>query len=287
MGLLSGSGTPKQPEWFSRKNYKCVEKLDFKGWLYQIGTRLELEHLWQVCKEPERNIWESSIPEFAKSWVSRTWGSIAERGVLAVPEDTESWIFDLHEFHHTSQEDYAPIHAVSNQEAYGILFRSLKRGEIEKKLDEEGVLVPYRQMVPVEDQDWAVQIYREGVPSAVHVSVDLNLSDAQLKIEFDEWLKYARKELATAQRKKVVTPNDLVRWTDEKVLPYWDLQFWAERNGRKYTLDDIDILLFPSHQRHGQELIRKVVRENYNRARQCYPDLRAQVMRDQGLKRRL
>jgi hypothetical protein len=277
---------PKKPEWFSLKNYKSVQKLDFRGWLYQIGMRLELESLWQVYKDPEMGIWEEPIPEFAESWVLRAWGNITEHGIHPVPEKTEDWIFDLHEFHHTSQADYAPIHMLSNQEAYGILFHSHKRREIEKRLEEMGGLVPCSRTVPLEEQDWAVQTYQVGLPSAVLVSLDISLSDKQLMCEFAEWLIYAREELATAQRKKVVTLKDLERWTDEKVLPYWDLQFWAERNRHVYTLDDLDILLFPSSQRHGQDCMRKVVRENYNRASQCYPDLRVQVMRDLGIKRR-
>lgn len=80
---------------------------------------------------------------------------------------------------------------------------------------------------------------------AVALTVNLEVTDEQLVIEFKSWLKLARTNFNCHATEEMFTSNDFSKWCEYAVLPYFDLTTWAALHGKEVTQDLMAEVLFP------------------------------------------
>ena len=76
------------------------------------------------------------------------------------------------------------------------------------------------------------------------LTVELNATDEQLKVDFEIWLKQQR-ETKSIKREKMFTDKDIAKWRNNKILPYLDLTLIARAEGIKLTQHALGKMLFP------------------------------------------
>lgn len=92
------------------------------------------------------------------------------------------------------------------------------------------------------------------------ISVDLNSTDECLAEEFKKWLKTTRKDANFKITRSVFCKDDFSRWHTQRLLPYLDLAFWAETQGKKFANVTIGEALFPDElEKNVEDVVRRTV----------------------------
>jgi hypothetical protein len=98
--------------------------------------------------------------------------------------------------------------------------------------------------------------YAMRYPAATPVLVDLNQDDQWLIASFSSWLAAARAKRGYFPRS--ICARDFAEWRTYGVLPAFDLMFWAEVHGFRYSERVVADTLWPDAQFDGAERLRKV-----------------------------
>ena len=69
----------------------------------------------------------------------------------------------------------------------------------------------------------------------VALTVDLEVFDEQLVIEFKSWLKLARTNFNSLATEVMFTSIDFSKWCEYAILPFFDLTTWAKLHGKEVT----------------------------------------------------
>lgn len=94
----------------------------------------------------------------------------------------------------------------------------------------------------------------------VTVKVDLFSSEEKLVDDFKKWLKVTRAALDIPNLQRRFKNSDFERWSQNRILAYLDLSFWAQINGLQLTNQAIGVALFPDEFNVSlAERVRKVV----------------------------
>ncbi|WP_420956609.1 DUF6387 family protein [Burkholderia gladioli] len=94
----------------------------------------------------------------------------------------------------------------------------------------------------------------------VAVKVDLFSSEDKLVDDFKKWLKATRAALDIPNLQRRFKGGDFYRWSQNRILAYLDLSFWAQINGIQLTNQVIGVALFPNEFNVNlAERVRKVV----------------------------
>ena len=79
----------------------------------------------------------------------------------------------------------------------------------------------------------------------VAATVNLQAPEDQLVEDFRSWLREIKAARSLSVPRKAVTPADMQRWAEFKILPYLDLTFWADLKGFEFTQQALGLALFP------------------------------------------
>ncbi|MGX5885796.1 DUF6387 family protein, partial [Burkholderia gladioli] len=94
----------------------------------------------------------------------------------------------------------------------------------------------------------------------VSVKVDLFSSEEKLVDDFKRWVKLTRAALDIPNLQRRFKVGDFERWSQNRILAYLDLSFWAQINGVQLTNQAIGVALFPDEFNVNlAERVRKVV----------------------------
>lgn len=82
----------------------------------------------------------------------------------------------------------------------------------------------------------------------VLLKVDLNVPADVLKAQFSSWLETRKVPIPRRPGKATpdtISPGHLKDFYTKKIVPYWDVMYWAKYNGYKPTLTEIGEWLWP------------------------------------------
>lgn len=96
-----------------------------------------------------------------------------------------------------------------------------------------------------------------------HLVVNLDATDESLSKSFNHWLKDVREYLKVpAPKAKMFSEVDFSRWYNNKILPYYDLNRWAQLEGVSLSQATIGDAIFPGpNQGNRAERVRKTTKK--------------------------
>lgn len=111
------------------------------------------------------------------------------------------------------------------------------------------------------------------------VAVDLKASDESLKRSFATWLSRARVATGVQAVGKVFSDEEAHVWVNQYYLPYLDLTFWSELEGRRISDEVMPDVLYPSRFRPNIDKIRTAFKRKAERivSKQFVDALRLQL----------
>jgi hypothetical protein len=89
--------------------------------------------------------------------------------------------------------------------------------------------------------------------------VNLQAPEDLLVEDFRRWVREIKTARGLAVPRRAVSAADMKSWSDNQILPYLDLTFWADVNGFLITQQLLGDVLFPDGEMNRAERIRKTV----------------------------
>ena len=117
----------------------------------------------------------------------------------------------------------------------------------------------------VETPAWQLRQNHAIENEGFFIAVDLKASDESLKRAFSTWLARARATSGVQAVGKVFTSEEAHIWTSQYYLPYLDLTFWSELEGRRIPDEVMPDVLYPSRFRPDIEKIRTAFKRKAER----------------------
>jgi len=186
------------------------------GWLAELQYRYRLRESWQKSD----NKWAMQL--FQNIQAHRLVTSTGYRG-------RSNFIQGRRDY----PEGYTYVESLTNYNAYS--FSSLEQNK--SIIDQQVKIIQQEKNISAEDafDDWLFEPYEiteETLPeNCVYAQVKLHATDEQIKADFADWLAHERAKRAQSLPKRNFNEVDFKGWCDSAVLPYLDLQFWAETEG--------------------------------------------------------
>ena len=214
------------PNWFDLENYNRANQLDLEGWIVQL-------HLRQMIQ-----------------------GFLLRVGLTGIVDD-----YRLPDKSNTLRE---PITPISIQDSLLITEGLKNTVSIPSKLwqapshfdffeqsdgiaDAESILSWFHNAeVKKPAQDTYLAELNNNHLLRPFLKADLTAPDSILLASFKRWLTKERKLLAR-QRVQKFTKVTFRRWVSNQVLPYIDLTYWADCNGKQIPHWLMGKILFPGH----------------------------------------
>jgi hypothetical protein len=244
-----------EPDWLSLQNYDRCSSWDYMDWCHAIEVRWTS---YRFFKDP-------SASKVFLDWLK------LEGKSLHSSEAPAYWTRVLVSIHRNSPEMKAssgralsPIYEVS-LEVLGILFHEITASFSQAEMD----------ALHGGGDDNATELWKQNVEefylargdepnyfnNATLATIELDAPDDLLVEEFLRFIKQRRKQLGIKNLKKIPSKAELGRWYVNRVLCYFDLNWWAEINGINLTNEQIGTLLFPNEYDVSlADRVRKVVK---------------------------
>ncbi len=214
------------PNWFNLENYDRANQLDLEGWIVQLYLRQMIQGFllqvgltgivddYQLPDEP--NVLEPITPISIQDGLLITEG--LKNTVGSIPP--ELWQAPSHFDFFEQSVDIAETESILSW---------FHNTDINK---------------PAQDAYLAEQNNNHLLRPFLRI--DLTAPDSILLASFKRWLAKERKLLAR-QRVQKFTKATLRRWAANQVLPYIDLNYWADRNDKQIPHWLMGKILFSGH----------------------------------------
>lgn len=95
------------------------------------------------------------------------------------------------------------------------------------------------------------------------ISVDLSAPDIFLVECFQSWIKETRAKAIVSSRKHIFEEKNFNKWHTRRLLPYLDLNFWAEANQVRFYQPQYLSILFGDSTNHDETIISDVKTEAF------------------------
>lgn len=110
--------------------------------------------------------------------------------------------------------------------------------------------------------DRTERIHISEVLHGVPLTIDLTQDDETLKLAFQVWLAGTREIIGKAKRP--IGDKEFVEWREYGILQVFDLDFWGQLNGLRYSDSLLAKVLWPNVEVDAEERLRKVSRKKSN-----------------------
>jgi hypothetical protein len=242
------------PEWFPLKMY--TSKLTAREWLDAIVMRLAVKTKYENTRDAA-----DVIAHFSSLVIRRAVKPADASGLLK----TSSHPGDLLGVRELSAFDAAYISNMMGSTRKGRALQS-RLAKIRRKRNSNALWVEPTELIKrSQRQPWvdlvdpAKEPYQlPDVLSGVPAIIDVDQDDESLVIAFKLWLLNSRNILGPA--KKPIGRREFIAWRVYRVLPYFDLTFWGDLHGLRYSETLIADVLWPHAAFNGPERLRKVTR---------------------------
>lgn len=228
------SHSPKLPDWYPLPIYARTESLSIAEWATQIYVRAFLRNAREIGPSGRsgklfEELYGGSLSEAFLGSIHIASKADAVLAKQDWPLKSLSW-FDADVMARRSRLEMTDAERtwaerVGNQpsewEAY---LRSGAVNEIDALKDHE---------CGNWENDESLEVYRQLYGKRVPMLVNLEIDDETLQIAFKLFLASARDSLGS--NKKPYDKGDIERWSKFGLLQAFDLHFWSEANGLRYT----------------------------------------------------
>lgn len=245
----------KELDWLKLENYEYLKTASLMDIFNQLNIREGLIEMTQMESWPdiEESFW--GTPEVALN----DWEQIVERGWA------EHW-FDLSakEQRESDAQRKKPIRFL-NANVASLSFNDLRNTyeEVEGVLPyiaENNLLDP--EILPYSSYDYCAHKLN-SLHEVLHLAIRLDAPDSLILEEVKLLLKNYREAANIPEpEKNHLTPEKLI---DQRILPYIDLNIWANMNKIKIPNRLIALVLFPEGEK-GEYEVRTSIKENASRA---------------------
>ncbi len=241
--------TPKLPDWYPLPIYS--QRLSEKEWLSQIEVRASLTFF--LKRQQKANVSEADKdalkPAFISSIVEQAYTSqerVKERSKFSsspirAPTVLETFFTAemVAKQGHTQAQDTAKKLATEPlQYMHGFLYSNLFE-DLEKTAMEDAMSFEAKAHERIR--------YRTMMNSRFQIFVDLDYDDETLKQIFEAWLRLIRAMNGVKMNmKKPIKSINLQNWRRFCVLEVFDLRYWAELSGYKYSNAYLGKTLWPN-----------------------------------------
>jgi hypothetical protein len=244
------------PEWYPLPVYG--DSLTAAQWHHEITLRLAILTALRNTDDRKKAV-EAFVGQVVKSKYKKQTGS---NGLLAGKRNlNRAWpIQELSAFDLAYMAAIMSSHKTGNRILRGIRFFNRQRRSHELLLKAPPLLDAARCNSSAVYSNYRSE--RVEVSEMVHgvpLTIDITQDDETLKLAFGIWLAGARQILGGA--KAPIGDKDFRAWKEYGLLQIFDLDFWGQLRGVRYSDALIAELLWPDAEFDSTERIRKVSRK--------------------------
>lgn len=232
----------KAPAWFSIDNYASLKMATLEDWEIELSNRA-------LCfKSLKAEMKGEKVHPRLLTHAHKTWASIQERALLTKPrQEVEKKYPRLREFamHIVVDQTRGVIKQTQLAEILARLLTDSNFESVRSFFNGDGAGETLGQSKIFDEWGADRDDYYNGGLERI-LTVDLSAPDDVLKGAFASWLKAERSDPRhEGVKPHVITKADLDRWTEQRLLPFIDLQFAIDVGHKGMTLLDIGGELFP------------------------------------------
>lgn len=263
---------PQQlPQWFPLTLYSS--KMGALDWLEAILTRMVVQTQYQTTGDVEL-----AVESFERLVINRDGEPRLGRKLL----DQTSPARDLWGVQEPTAFEVAYMSLMLGNSHKGRVLQE-RLAELRRNKDHRALLIePPKDIVRSKKQVWVELVNRSREPFQMQdvlrglpIFVDVDQDDESLERAFRLWLYSVRAVRGPAP--KPLGSKEFTAWQDYGILPYFDLTFWGELHGVRYSETIVADALWPQAEEFdGADRLRKVTRAKT-----------AQVFHDWGIANRL
>jgi hypothetical protein len=258
--------------WFDLKNYEVLKTLSIAEWAEVLSTRY---YNYNILTERDRPRQLGKLPN---SFLLARVAKVKKGIVIDNKKDDARLACKANSILKGDSSSTVSVNSLSSYELARLaidnnlsqVWEACKHiHELDANLyDDDLELIPDTNLTDIALTPHDINIRQQlnnSYPLA-YVAINLSSTDEQIKEDFNHWLTHYRDKVKWHSQEKLFTQADFDYWIKYSVIPYLDLMFIAQAEGKHITQTKLARLIFPDEYNVDPvERLRKVTRPEAER----------------------